>query len=49
MTEEELLDYYSRYPSDRADAVKKIAAEPDRLRVEVTRLRRELEARRDQP
>lgn len=42
MTEEELIDYYDRYPSDRADAVKKIIRERDRLRVEIAGLKRQL-------
>jgi len=37
VTEEELLAYYERYPSERADAVKRIVRERDALRARVAR------------
>jgi len=37
MTEEELLRYYDRYPSDRGRAVQKIVIERDALRAELAR------------
>jgi len=45
VTEEELLLYYDRYPSDRGRAVQKIVMERDALR---SRIAREFQDQNDQ-